>query len=246
MSVSYNTSAVTNGLVLCVDAANTKSYPGTGTAWNDLSGNLNNASLNAPSFNAQGYFSWDGNAVTSVGSIANATSINFSEASPYSVELMAYPNTNQPGGSDAANVGEAVMLEKWNYSGTGGYPFAIRLTSLAFSPPSWFAAAYNGTLNPALTTSAVRDQWSHLVAVYDWPNNILRFYVNGVQRVTTTLTVGAGGFSSPTSPLYLGQRAGGSTNRFAGRIGTIRLYNRALSAAEVLQNFNALRGRYGI
>jgi hypothetical protein len=244
MATNYNPSIVKSGLVLCLDAANLRSYPGSGTAWSDISGNSNDASLNAPSFNAQGYFSWDGNATTHPGTVANSTSINFSEASPYSVELVVYPNSNQPNGEGGANVGAVQILEKWNYSGTAGYPYVIRLT--LGGTRQWLIAAYNGTLNPAVTSTAIMDAWSHITAVFDWPNNILRVYVNGVQTGTIALTVGAGGFSSPTSPIYLGQRIGLSTGRFAGRVGTIKLYNKALSAAEVSKNFNATKGRYGL
>jgi hypothetical protein len=81
--------------------------------------------------------------------------------------------------------------------------------------------------------------------VFDWPNSIMRIYINGTQAATTPLSGGTG-FSSPTSPLYLGQRVGATSNRFAGKMGPIRLYSRALSADEVSQNFNAVRGRYGL
>jgi hypothetical protein len=212
--------------------------------WNDLSGNSNNASLNMPYFNEQGYFEWDGNATTSVGTVANATSINFSEAAPYSIEFAAYPYSNQPGGSSGANAGEAVILEKWNYSGTGGYPYAIRLISLG-GTRQWFSAAWNGSTSYAVGVNATMNAWSHLTMVFDWPNSIMRIYINGVQAVTTALSGGTG-FSSPTSPIYLGQRAGDTLDRFAGKIGPIRMYNKALSAAEVSQNFNAVRGRFGI
>lgn len=211
--------------------------------WNDLSGNSNNAVLNMPYFNEQGYFEWDGNATTSVGSIPNSSSINFSQAAAYSVELMAYANSNQPGGSGGANSGEAAILEKWDYSGTGGFPFCIRLINLS-STPAWYVAAYNGTLNPATTANATLNAWSHITAVYDWPNSILRLYLNGTQVSSTTITAGTG-FTS-TSQVYMGQRYGNTADRFAGKIGHIRLYNKALSAAEVSQNFNAVRGRFNI
>jgi hypothetical protein len=211
--------------------------------WNDLSGNSNNASLNMPYFNEQGYFEWDGNSTTDVGTVANATSINFSEAAPYSIEFTAYPYSNQPNGSGGANSGEAVILEKWNYSGTVGYPYALRLTGLEGSR-SWFIAVYNGTTAFSTGSSAAANTWSHVTAVFDWPNSILRVYVNGVQTNTTALS--GTGFSSPTSPIYMGQRIGQASNRFAGKIGHIRQYSKALSPAEVLQNFNAVRGRFNI
>ena len=71
MGVGYNTKIVTNGLVMCLDAANSKSYPGTGTTWYDISGNGYNATLyNSPSF-ANGVFTFNG-----TNSYAAASSIN--------------------------------------------------------------------------------------------------------------------------------------------------------------------------
>ena len=63
MSVSYNSSIVTNGLVLCLDAGNPRSYPGSGTAWYDVSGNNKTGTLvNGPSYNSSngGSFVFDG------------------------------------------------------------------------------------------------------------------------------------------------------------------------------------------
>ena len=52
MPNNYGPRIVTDGLVLCLDAGNSKSYPGSGTAWNDLSRNGNNGTLNGPTFNS--------------------------------------------------------------------------------------------------------------------------------------------------------------------------------------------------
>jgi len=208
--------------------------------WYDLTSNGNNASLNMPYFNEAGYFELDGNSSTAPGSIAHSSSINFSESAAYSVELMAYAYSNQPGGSGGANSGEAAILEKW--STTGGYPFCIRLSGLG-GALSWYASVYNGTTQIYTTASVTANTWAHIVAIFDWPNSILRLYVNGAQANTIALSgTGFGG----TSPIYLGQRNGGTTDRFAGKIGHIRMYNKALSAAEISQNFNAVRGRFGI
>jgi hypothetical protein len=77
MAIAYNTSIVRDGLVLYLDAANPKSYPGTGTTWFDLSGKGNNATLyNSPVFNSAGYFSPDG--VNDAAEITNNATLDFS------------------------------------------------------------------------------------------------------------------------------------------------------------------------
>jgi len=90
----YGPKIVTSGLVLCLDAANKRSYPGTGTTWTDLSGNSNNGTLiNGPTFNAgnQGGIVFDGtNDYISIGS----QNIVGTGTSPFSVELCIYNTKN--------------------------------------------------------------------------------------------------------------------------------------------------------
>ena len=81
MAFSYSPKIVTNGLVLCLDAANRRSYPGAGTAWTDLSGNNNHATLiNGPIFNNinTGNIIFDGtNDTSSFGNVLNLRTNNF-------------------------------------------------------------------------------------------------------------------------------------------------------------------------
>ena len=77
MGVAYNTSIVTDGLVLCLDAANAKSYPGTGTTWYDISGNNNNATLYGSPVVSNGVFQFNGTTqYATVGSV-NFASTNY-------------------------------------------------------------------------------------------------------------------------------------------------------------------------
>ena len=84
MGINYNPSIATNGLVLCLDAANPKSYPGTGTAWTNLTGLGNNGTLvNSPTYSGanSGSFLFDG---TNDYIIANTQSLN---NAPYTLEI---------------------------------------------------------------------------------------------------------------------------------------------------------------
>jgi hypothetical protein len=83
-----------------------------------------------------------------------------------------------------------------------------------------------------------------LFAAAQLPLRVSLIPIEGQRSLTTTLS--GTGFSSPTSPISLGQRIGTGIDRFAGKIGHIRQYSKALSPAEVLQNFNAVRGRFNI
>ena len=59
MAVGYNPRIVTDGLVLALDAANTKSYGGSGTTWTDLNGRGNDGTISGATYNSDGYFSFD-------------------------------------------------------------------------------------------------------------------------------------------------------------------------------------------
>lgn len=96
-----------------------------------------------------------------------------------------------------------------------------------------------------LTTSnsgVVNNQWNHMVATFD--GSTKRIYVNGVQKTSasTTGTITA----NTTGAAYIGTYGSFVGYPFNGKIGVTKIYNRALTAAEVAQNFNALRGRYGL
>jgi hypothetical protein len=81
--------------------------------------------------------------------------------------------------------------------------------------------------------------WHHIVATYD--GSVLRIYRNGSYVSTSSASTGA--ITNTVKTLTIGVRGG---NRFDGRIGVTNIYNRALSAADIVQSFNALRGRYGL
>jgi hypothetical protein len=86
------------------------------------------------------------------------------------------------------------------------------------------------------------NQWHHVVGTYDRTTTTARIYVDGALRNTNGAI--ATGPTTNTQPLLIGSRSG--TAGLGGTIGVAKIYNRALTAAEVTQNFNALRGRYGI
>ena len=238
----YGPRIVSNGLVLCLDAANKRSYPGTGTTWADLSGNGNNGTLtNGPTFSAgnMGSIVYDGtDDYISIGS----QNIVGTGTSPFSVELCIY-NTKNWG------VGEYTL------------PFRVKQDS------EFFGSLYNpsGTL---LTYSTFRgstqwgipvtqadfvNKWIFLNYVYNGGNKSTATsfvsYLNGVQLPTGTVNLGiAGGLAANCNIIGVdGDNGCNSTNSglLQGKISLYKLYNRALSATEVLQNYNAVKTRFG-
>lgn len=221
-------SIVTSGLVLNLDAGNPASYPGSGTTWTDLSGLGNNGTLiNGPTYSSSnlGFFTFDG--VNEFASASDNTALNTQTPT---VEVWVRTNATTQAGfwfeKGAVNTQYALFQEggviQWRMNIGGS------LTNLSTT-----TATYMNTSN-----------WFQVVATYTSGSRIL--YINGVQvnsdaQTGTIITnnqgmsIGAYGGNSGTHGYY-----------YNGALSICRVYNRALSAAEVSQNFNALGWRYGV
>jgi hypothetical protein len=212
---------VTSGLVLHLDAANPKSYTATGTTWSDLSGNRNNGTLtNGPSFSSanMGSIGFDG--TNDYSSILSSTSWALTPSS--TVSIWCNPTNSS---------GYAICFDKgswlgWYFSMSGFFLYCGQ------------AGADQVTTFGTMTYGV----WQNLTAVVDRESLYFRTYKNGVFVAQTTITQPAINYANT---LYLGCR-GGSDNFYNGKTSNVRLYNRALSATEVLQNFNATKSRYGL
>jgi hypothetical protein len=232
---------VTDGLVLNLDAANIKSYQGTGSIWSDLSSSSNHATISlSPTHNAATGLTFNGS--TQYGRIPSVAGVtNFTNTQQYSIELWFNPANGQ------ANNGEAELLEKWNFSNEGRYPFTIRFNE---GGSSMLVACYDGGSFPYVTANGFSvNTWAQLVAVFNFVAKTLTVYRNGVSVGSTSL-VGINQVSN-SSPVGIAGRipVGASTGvqvPFKGTIGIIRFYNKSLSANEVLQNFNTFKTRYGL
>lgn len=244
---------VRSGLVLDLDAGFSRSYPGSGAIWYDLSGNGNNINF----INAYG--------------TANPT---------YSNSYGGYLDLYNAGG-DQVRYGQitvpaslkptSITIEAWVYMGTTVSPSNETIISLqkgtgeAYSywvryldgrigaeiAASGGTSAYPAGGNPTISANT----WYHVMVTYD--KTTLRIYIQGTERATSTATSGDLTYDSLNTKMLIGARyagAGYDTNATqwwgAGRpdrgIATIRMYNRALTAAEVLQNFNILRLRFNV
>ncbi len=209
---------VTSGLVLHLDAGNPSSYPGTGTAWTDLSGSGNNGTL----YGGFGYNSADGGQITFNGSnsaavCGNAASLQNNSAS---VEVwFKASNTNSSYRGLFGKEQAQMLLVKDNVLIAYDWGnVAERSTGVNVGDNVWRQAV--------LTVSGTGSN-----------NSVI--YINGTLSLTTTIAVLGQGFN-----VTVGQNAG--IQWLNGSVAISRFYNRALSAAEITQNFNANRARFGL
>jgi hypothetical protein len=237
MALSHSPRIITNGLVLCLDAANRKSYPTTGTTWTDLSGRGNNGTL----VNGVGYVGTNGGSLSfdGVNDYVNIPSGIPQRTDNFSNEIWVYP-TNLTGGAN----GYSTLLK---LNATRDFYFTLRNNGAIHCEIRNIANSGYDNFDTATSVIAINN-WYQIVQVFSLTTQNISFYVNGVLRLSS---------ATPAYPsFYLAnsmQIAQQGTNvsdtyarRLTGSVSNVKLYNRALSAAEVKQNYDAFKGRYGL
>lgn len=227
MASNYNPSIVTSGLVLALDAGNTKSYPGSGTTWTDLSGNGNTGTLtNGPTYNSSngGSIVFDGaNDYVQTANLATVVS-----SKTLSAWCQLGSTTQTGGGLIGVMSTNGSIFDTIVYNETGqGWGFG----SDFYSRTAWSGVSETST-----------SSWAYLTATYS--NNLYSLYRNAVLILTTT-SYGIYTFNSGVN-FILGKRHSTATGPLNCKIAQATIHNVALSSAQILQNYNALRGRFGL
>jgi len=226
MSSSSGPDIITNGLVLHLDAADRKSYPGSGTVWTDRSGNgINGTLTNGTTFSG-----------------VNGGSLFFDGSNDYiDTSLIVAPNS-------------PFTISSWVYlaSGHGSYPMiASPKVHAGGGTGSFFgvnigsngADGFNLYLGPSIQTNNNNapsiNTWHNAVAVYA---STAKVYVNSV-LLSESPSGSSAGF--PEGP-WIGNGSVLSNSFWKGNISQFSIYNRALSPTEIQQNFNATKSRFGL
>ena len=210
---------------MIVDAANPRSYLGTGTAWSDLSGNSNNATLvNTPvySTNNNGYFTFTSasSQYANLGSPASLGNINSTLTISAWVTLSSFPTS-----------GNIFAIYSTGQSGSTSTQTFLRVDNTSVSQV--VVGSYNGSSNFLTTYSTTNlslNTWYNIAGQYTGTAWVL--YVNGVQVNSTTTT----GPVSASVIVTIGveNNFGGTLQRYySGNISSVSVYNRSLSASEI-------------
>jgi Tfp pilus assembly protein PilV len=227
---------VTNGLALSLDAGATSSYPGTGSTWTDLSGGGNNGTLSATGVT----YSTANNGILTF----NGTSGSVTGGSGGGLDISG-PITMDAWINDASVATGATIFLKSNAAGSAGSTsYGLNLAAGGIIS----VILYSPTVGDSYHTTSqwiYANTWYNVVATWDGSintSNNVNVYVNGSLAQSFTKN---DMLDSNTQTLTIGSQQA-SVNFFNGSIGEVKIYNRALTASEVTQNFSALRNRYGV
>ena len=246
MSLSHSPKIVTDGLVLCLDAANPRSYPKSGTTWSDLTGSENGTltNMDAANFSSdnRGILSFDGS--NEIVSFSDKDKYSFGDYnSDYPFTLETFFN--------CSNVSSGAFFKGLIGKDNGSSrEWALLIVSGTSKVRVFIKNRGGGDQQSIDTTSTISNNtWYHAVATYDGSGGSsaytgLKLYINGVfESPTSTFAQGYVAMSNTSANLTVGNYFG-SSNYFNGKIATTRIYNRALTADEVRQNYNATKRRF--
>ena len=229
-SVHINPTIIKSGLVLLLDAANSKSYPGSGTTWTDLSGNGNNgtnANMTFESLNG-GIFDF---ATNSVSTIPNSDSLN-SPVTGLTIEAVVKFNGNS----------QDFIFEKGNVNSQ--YSLFSHGSDIVFRTVHDGDGTYNSLVlqkanaNPPLLNGV----FNHIVGT--WNGSLKRLVVNGNSIGSSSKS---GNLVTTSNGAAVGRFGGSSSGYFFdGKIALVRVYNQGLTVSQIRQNFQALRERFGM
>lgn len=234
MSASAGPDIVTDSLILHLDAADKQSYIGSGNIWRDLIFSNNATQVQSPTYSSNKQFDFDGGAITATGqvdsfSITDTAILDSMNAITFEMWIRI---------STVQGVGSANMLFSKRTINTNGYVGFFTSSSFVFRI---------GTSSPtqlSWSTTPITSIWQQIVATVD--SNGGNIYRNGIQVVNSPSYVGNFSNINTSANLLIGDVNPNNSGLFGfnGSMSIFKIYNRALSSIEVLQNYKATKGRF--
>jgi hypothetical protein len=242
MSIVYNRTIVTNGLVLCLDAGNSRSYPGSGTTWTDLSGNGYNFNVNASAYSTTG----------------GIPHMNFEGSFGSAKRVVSSSLTDVPNFSNGTIMCFSTLLNS-----TGNWRTLVRASSTGNDHQviiqnggntlGMYDNNSNGFISAGFDVTTLPNpytQFNCFIWKLSQSSPYYQFQYNNnstVYSITDANSTFTQGFSS-IGAYHLGSTGTGAANssQYWGKISAFLYYNRHLTATEIQQNYNALKGRFGL
>ena len=233
-----NNNIVTDGLVFYIDTAYKISYPGSGTTVTDITGNNTGTISNS---NSSTFFNSNNNGIFLFDGIDDYIEFNADTDS----------GINRPG------ITNQITMEAWSYTRTANnnyeriiarrvgsntpLPYMFGFHTAANNKYDMYLSGTSGYGPDSLrsTTNIILNEWVHFVGTSD--NSTRKIYLNGVLDNSGAYS---SGIYSTNINLQIGAQL--SSFNYNGDVSAIRIYDRALSAGEVLQNYQAQKERFGL
>jgi hypothetical protein len=229
MAFHYSPKIINSGLVLYMDPINTKCYTGTGSSWNNLISGVTGSLYGTYSSYNTINKSFDTNSTSIFDNSGIVTeTITFNDASTYTLDFWIKIRN---GASTTTNslCGPGNTTQPW---------VLVYVTTTT----NWFIRfreSITATYFDFTPSTTDITKWSNIVLVFN-SNRVINLYLNGVFIGTTT----PNNTSLTIRRLAAGYASGGNYYPLQGSISATKIYNRNLSAIEVLQNYNALKTRF--
>lgn len=228
MGINYNPKIVTDGLVLCYDAANDRSYPNTGTTWTDLAGSNDGTLTNGPTFDT-----------------TNGGSIVFDGTN----DRVAIPIASLPAPNNSANLtyeavvkfdslGWRTVFSQNAGSGTGRILLGVHGTN------SKLVTFITGSVKqPDFSAVSTGTIYHVALKIFQGPLDLEAQISIGLNGVWDVVSGDAYSYTG-TGDINIGCEPGAGGGFLDGNVLAVRIYNRALSDIELFQNYRTIKGRY--
>jgi hypothetical protein len=254
----HNPRIVTDGLMLHLDAANPKSYPRSGTTWYDVSGNGRNATIKGSPLpgidydeNWNGTFNFDNGSYASIPHDSEIESAVFGSSTNFTLCGWVYVQT-------LGNYGTLINKAQsgWYSGATNGLWIdiaggieSVSATAESSNPSgSYLILRANSVVGYSNTDLTGR--WMHIA--YTGDGTTARLYIDAVQILSGAFSSITRTRNGTTNDIAIGTRDVNTSGTAVSSavtdsiISTISAYGRGLSVTELEQNYNALRGRFGV
>ena len=230
----FSNSIVTDGLVLHLDAGNKNSYGGSGTIWTDLSGNSNTSTLtNGPTYNSGngGYILFDG--VNDYADIADSNSLDITPAVTIDT-WVNFPTFTSYGG---------IVAKRSEATARGNYYLRVGNSTGQFQLGT-FPNGVGHNIWVTTKTDFATNTWFNLVGTIS--SSTHKIYVNGELYFGSFGWGGGTTMATDTLNLRIGMGYDSSGEPGNVKVGSVRIYNRALNSAEILANYYGQKSRFGL
>lgn len=237
MAFNYSPKIVTNGLVMYLDAANNRSFVNGSSVWNDLSRTgVIGALTNGPTYN-----SLNGGSIVFDGSddfVSGISNVNLSNN--FTLQISIKPNTLASG--------NFMLIGDYQCSYTSNLGWYIGIDnrpSLSVGNTIFISIGNDSSFLYSAQNTLITNNINTYIVSFVCTNGLLSLYVNGIQTSGWAVNNTVRTINYSGTNFFVGKRGDYSSN-YKGSYYNYLLYNRALSATEILQNYNTLKSRYNL